>query len=123
MYVEESESIADWSHEAFGTVPEADAFVCGNPASVDGMSDSLRALAGDPDGVFVLDPGNLAGDPGSALRDCTDALGALDALDIPAPVRAEATALGNCCAGYYVTAGDTGGADALRKFLAEQERQ
>lgn len=78
LYVEGDEAIADWTHEAFESIPAADAYVCGNWASIDGMNDSLRALAGDLDGVFVLDPGSVAAASAGAVRDCLDALGALD---------------------------------------------
>lgn len=203
MYVEGEEAIAAWTHEAFETVPEADAYVCGNWASVDGMNESLRALAGDVEGKFVFDPGNVAARSASEVRDCVDALGTLersadvavsvngrelsvmaDALgvdDEPAAVReaaavsyvvrhesaaatvssraasgvqvvpnletrdavrhtgggdrfsagfahglaaggdaSEAAALGNACASYYVTSGETGTAEELRAFLADR---
>lgn len=202
LYVEEGDALREWTHEAFPTVPEADAHVCANWASVDGMTGSLRALAGDLEGVFVFDPGNLGARPASAVRDCADALAALehsaevavsvngpelsalsDALGVdedPSAVRDEAgvsavvrheseaatvatrtadvevpnfecdavrrtgggdrfsagfahglatggdaaaaAALGNCCASYYVTTGETGTPEALREFLDERGR-
>lgn len=204
MYVEGDAAIADWTHEAFETVPDADAYLCGNWASVDGMNDSLRALTGELEGVFVFDPGNVAARSTADVRDCAAALGTLeasadvavsvndrelaamaDALGVdhdPAAVRdaaavsvvvrhesaaatvatraaaevqevpnletadavrhtgggdrfsagfahvlaaggdaAEAAALGNACASYYVTRGQTGTAKDLRSFLDDHE--
>lgn len=203
MYVEGDDAIADWRPAAFETVPDADAYVCANWATVDGMPDALRALAGDVDGVFVFDPGDVSGRSRPEARNCLDALGALDGraavaiscngpeleslaaaagvaagpesvrdaagvaavvrhereaatvatrdesgtvtvpnLETPEPVThtgggdrfsagfahglaaggtpGAAAALGNCCASYYVTTGETGTAAALRAFLADR---
>lgn len=203
MYVDGDDAIAEWTHEAFESIPAAEAYVCGNWASVDGMNDSLLALAGEVDGVFVLDPGNVAARSAAAVRDCLDALATLsrsaevalsvngreltaiaDAVEVgddPAAVREaagvahvvrhesaaatvasrevpgaldvpnletgdavrhtgggdrfsagfahglaaggtpdEAAALGNACAGYYVTTGETGTAAELRAFVADR---
>lgn len=79
-YAAVSDDVAGWSHEAFDSVPDADAYVCGNWASVDGMTDSLVALADrlDDGGVFVFDPGDWTDAPAADLRDCAAALATLD---------------------------------------------
>lgn len=79
VYASVSDDVAGWTLEALETVPVADAYVCGNWASVDGMTEAIRALAGRLDGaVFVFDPGDLTAAPPAGIRDCCVALGALD---------------------------------------------
>lgn len=79
VYATVSDAVADWSHEDFETVPDADAYFCGNWTTVDGMTDSLAALAGRLDGeVFVFDPGDVTDGTSGALRDCCAALAELD---------------------------------------------
>jgi sugar/nucleoside kinase (ribokinase family) len=85
VYAAVSDDVAGWSHEDFGSLPEADAYVCGNWASVDGMTASLRGLADRLDDaeradpvVFVFDPGDWTAAPPEALRECAAALEALD---------------------------------------------
>ena len=100
-YADISDDVADWSHEAFETVPEADAYVCGNWASVDGMTDTLGALADRLDGgVFVFDPGDLTTAPAEEIRACTAALGRLDdAVDVAVSVNGrELTAIADALA-------------------------
>ncbi|MFT4882556.1 MAG: sugar/nucleoside kinase (ribokinase family) [Natronomonas sp.] len=79
-YAAISEDVADWTPEAFETIPDADGYFCGNWVSVDEMSESLRTLASLLDGVaLVFDPGNLTTSDPAAVRDLVDALGTLDA--------------------------------------------
>ncbi|MFQ3319155.1 MAG: sugar/nucleoside kinase (ribokinase family) [Natronomonas sp.] len=78
-YATISDAVANWTHEAFDTVPSAEAYFCGNWASVDGMTESLAALADRLDeGIFVVDPGDVTTAARDALRDCCAALSALD---------------------------------------------
>jgi sugar/nucleoside kinase (ribokinase family) len=85
VYAAVSDDVAGWTHEAFDGLPGADAYVCGNWASVDGITGSLHALAdrlgdggeADPD-AFVFDPGDWTDAPAAALRECASALAALD---------------------------------------------
>lgn len=83
-YADISDDVAGWSHADFETVPEADAYVCGNWASVDAMTDSLSALAETLEGrIFVFDPGDLTTAPAAEIRDCITALARLDdAVDV-----------------------------------------
>lgn len=88
-YASISDDVAGWTHEDFEPVPSADAYVCCNWASVDGMTDSLSALADrlegrvDAPGVFVFDPGDWTAAETDALRGCAVALSALDgAVDV-----------------------------------------
>lgn len=79
LYAGVSPDLREWTHEAFESVPEADAYVCGNWASVDGMTDSLSALAGRLSGeAFVFDPGDWTDAAADALRECCEALATLD---------------------------------------------
>lgn len=79
MYASVSDDVAGWTLEAFESVPTADAHVCGNWVSVDGMTGSLAALSDRLDGgVFVFDPGDWTAAEDDALRRCADALSDLD---------------------------------------------
>jgi len=100
-YADVSDDVIGWSHEAFETVPDADAYVCGNWASVDGMTDSLAALADSLDGgVFVFDPGDVTTAPAAEIRDCLAALATLDdAIDVAVSVNGqELTAIADALA-------------------------
>lgn len=100
-YAEVSDDVADWTHEDFETVPDADAYVCGNWASVDGMTDSLTALADRLEGrILVFDPGDLTTAPAAEIRDCFAALTTLDdAVDVAVSVNGrELTAIADALA-------------------------
>ncbi|MFW5963583.1 MAG: PfkB family carbohydrate kinase, partial [Natronomonas sp.] len=100
-YADISDDVADWSHEAFETVPDADAYVCGNWASVDGMTDSLTAPADCLEGrILVFDPGDLTTAPPAEIRDCFAALATLDdAVDVAVSVNGrELTAIADALA-------------------------
>lgn len=78
-YASISDDVAGWTHESLEPVPSADAYVCGNWASVDGMTGSLAALSDRLDGdVFVFDPGDWTAAGEDPLRRCTAALSVLD---------------------------------------------
>lgn len=78
-YVTVSDDVAGWTHESFESVPSADAYVCCNWTSVDGMTGSLAALSDRLEGgVFVFDPGDWSAAGDDSLRRCTAALSALD---------------------------------------------
>lgn len=78
-YASVSDDVAGWTHESLEPVPSADAYVCGNWVSVDGMTESLAALSDHLDGeVFVFDPGDWTAARDDALRRCTAALSELD---------------------------------------------
>lgn len=70
------ESVADEPEEAL----TPDAICCGNWISVEGMSETFRALASRSldGGWFVLDPGNVAAADPERVRELADALGVLD---------------------------------------------
>lgn len=80
LYAAISDDVADWSHRSFASIPEADGYFCANWDSIDGLVDSLRALADDLDGeALVFDPGDLTTADGAAIRDLADALRVVDA--------------------------------------------
>lgn len=79
MYASVSDDVAEWTPEAFDSLPDADGYFCANWNTIDEMNEALRTLAGELDGdVFVFDPGDLTtGDPAD-IRDLGAALNALD---------------------------------------------
>lgn len=78
-YASVSDDVAGWTHESLEPVPSADAYVCGNWVSVDGMTGSLAALSDRLEGdAFVFDPGDWTTAGEDALCRCTAALSELD---------------------------------------------
>jgi sugar/nucleoside kinase (ribokinase family) len=79
-YASISDDVAGWTPAAFDTLPDADGYFCANWATIDGMSEALRTLAADLEGVaFVFDPGDLTTADPAALRDLAAALETVEA--------------------------------------------
>ena len=73
------DALRDAAGDSFREAVTADAVVCANWASFDGMAAALSDLAGlDPDGEsFVFDASGVAERPAGGRRDLCDALGAV----------------------------------------------